>query len=157
MTARRQFAEGTDVPAARSEAEIKAMLVKFGADSVITGNEGRKVFVLFRARDRFVKFTMQMPSADDSPERTESSRYKLKPEQREAWAESEARRRWRALALLVKAKLTGIADGIVTFEEEMLAHVVMPDGRPFIEEALPAIATSYKTGASPILRLTGPS
>ena len=45
----------------------------------------------------------------------------------EAWSQ-EVRRMWRALALVIKAKLEAVESGITTFDEEFLAHIVMPDG-----------------------------
>lgn len=39
------------------------------------------------------------------------------------------RQRWRALALCIKAKLEAVECGIVSFEQEFLAHFQMPDGR----------------------------
>lgn len=149
----RGYAEGTEVSAAKSESEIRAMLQKFGADSVITGNEGRKVFVLFKARGRFVKFTLEMVDPAKIAARSPTGQ----AWNRENRIDAENRRRWRALTLLVKAKLAGIADGIVTFEEEMMAHTVMPDGKPFHEHANPAIEEAYRIGGPPLLRLTGPS
>jgi hypothetical protein len=40
--------------------------------------------------------------------------------------------------LAVKAKLISVADGIETFEEAFMAHVVMPDGRTVAETITPA-------------------
>jgi hypothetical protein len=40
----------------------------------------------------------------------------------------EMRRRWRSLALAIKAKLEVVASGIATFDEEFMAHLVLPDG-----------------------------
>lgn len=35
----------------------------------------------------------------------------------------------RALALCIKAKLEAVQAGIVTFDEEFLAHFLLPDGK----------------------------
>jgi hypothetical protein len=35
-------------------------------------------------------------------------------------------RRWRALLLMIKAKVEAVESGVVTFEDEWLAHFVLP-------------------------------
>lgn len=44
-----------------------------------------------------------------------------------AW-EQATRQRWRALHLVVKAKLEAVESGITVFDDEFLAHIVLPDG-----------------------------
>jgi hypothetical protein len=58
--------------------------------------------------------------------------------------------------LAVKAKLISVADGIETFEEAFMAHVVMPDGRTVAETITPNIALANKQGgAVPLLPAPG--
>ncbi len=52
--------------------------------------------------------------------------------------------RW--LALVIKAKLEAVESGITMFEEEFLAHIVLPDGKTAGEHVIPAIESSYQTG-----------
>jgi response regulator RpfG family c-di-GMP phosphodiesterase len=49
--------------------------------------------------------------------------------QAQAVNDAETRRRWRCLAMVIKAKLEVVASGISSFEEEFLAHVMLYDGR----------------------------
>ena len=56
-----------------------------------------------------------------------------------------------ALALVVKAKLEAVQSGIVGFEDEFMAHIVMPDGKTVAEHARPLIASAYETGKVPAL------
>ena len=60
--------------------------------------------------------------------------------------EQATRQCWRALALVVKAKLEAVEANIATFEEEFMAHIVMPDGKTVAEHARPMIASAYKSG-----------
>jgi len=59
-----------------------------------------------------------------------------------AW-DQELRQRWRALLLVVKAKLEAVECGISTLEQEFLAFIVLPGdqtvGEWMIENALPAL------------------
>jgi hypothetical protein len=61
------------------------------------------------------------------------------------------RQRWRALALVIKAKLEAVEAGITIFEEEFLAHIVLPDGRTAGEYMVPQIEESYRTKQMPPL------
>src|SRR5690606_38687520 len=74
---------------------------------------------------------LDLPMPDpDSPEftRTPTGRPRTTTAAVQAY-EDEVRRRWRSLLLVVKAKLTAVADGISTLEREFLADMVTADGR----------------------------
>lgn len=60
---------------------------------------------------------------------TPGGRRRRSAEQMLAEYEKATRQRWRALALVIKAKLEAVASGITEFEQEFLAHIVLPDGR----------------------------
>jgi hypothetical protein len=49
--------------------------------------------------------------------------------------------------LVIKAKLEAVASGITTFEDEFLAHIVMPDGQTVATHIKPRIAQAYETGS----------
>ena len=53
--------------------------------------------------------------------------------------EQEVRRRWRALLLVIKAKLEAVESGISTMDSEFLAFVVLPSGMTFGEWAAPQL------------------
>lgn len=135
-----KFAEGTEVPADRSKAEIERTLTKFGADQFGYGWKADSAVVVFRAQGRHLRFVLPMPTDSD-----------LKGMKKDGAKERETRRRWRALNLCIKAKLEAVATGIETFEESFMAHVVLPDGRTMAEAALPQIGQAYKDGKMPPL------
>lgn len=142
------YAENTSVPVERSKAEIEGMLTKYGADQFVSGWKEREARIQFRAKDRFVRFTLHMPDPNDKAF-THDTRYTWKKRSAEAankQYDQEVRRLWRALALVVKAKLEAVTSGITSFEEEFMSHIVMPDGKTVSEHALPMIAETYKTG-----------
>ncbi len=58
---------------------------------------------------------------------------------REAY-DSELRRLWRALALVIRAKLEAVESGISTLDREFMADVVTRDGRTLGEAILPHLA-----------------
>jgi hypothetical protein len=56
------------------------------------------------------------------------------------------------LALVIKAKLEAVDSGITTFEDEFLAHIVMPDGQTVASHIKPGIAAAYESGTmTPLL------
>lgn len=74
-------------------------------------------------------------------DRTEKSQY-------DAW-EQACRQRWRALLLVIKAKLEATECGISSFESEFMANIVLPDGTTAGDFMLPQIAEVYKNGTMP--------
>ena len=63
--------------------------------------------------------------------------------------EQACRQRWRALALIVKAKLEAVEAGISSFELEFLPYPMLPNGGTVGAWALPRIALACATGQMP--------
>jgi hypothetical protein len=104
--------------------------------------------VQFIAEGRQIKFVLTLPDRAD-PEFTHHSRGPRSDEAAlKAW-EQGCRQRWRALALCIKAKLEAVESGISTFEDEFLAHTVLPDGSTAGDWLRPQIAEVYRTGKMP--------
>ena len=61
------------------------------------------------------------------------------------------RQRWRALVLIVKAKLEAIEAGISTLEREFLADIIMPNNQTVGQWLAPQIEQVYLTGKMPPL------
>jgi hypothetical protein len=137
MADMRKYAEGTEVPADRSRAEIEKILTRFGADQFGYGSKEGAAVIVFRSSSRHVRFLLPLPG----------SREHLNADRRER----EVRRRWRALTMCIKAKLESVATGIETFEESFMAHVVLPNGMTIAEHAQPLIEQAYADGKMPPL------
>lgn len=153
-----RFAAETDVTADRSRAEIEATLARYGADAFMYGWEQGRAVIGFRMHDRQVRFSLPMPDRND-PAITHTPAKQL---QRNAAAvarayEQATRQRWRALALVVKAKLEAVESGITVFEDEFLAHLVLPDGQTMGDWARPQVARAYATGVMPATLLGLPA
>lgn len=73
------------------------------------------------------------------------------PAQQEEAYEQAVRQRWRALDLVVKAKLEAVEAGISIFEREFFSDIVLPDGRTVGEYVLPQVEESYRSGLMPPL------
>lgn len=140
------YAENTSVPVERSKAEIERILGKYGASGFGYMTQGTRAVIMFEAHSRRVRFTLPLPDPEaDEFRKTPSGRQRKGSSVNQAY-EQELRRRWRALALAIKAKLEAVETGIAEFEEEFLAHIVMPNGQTVAETAIPAIARAYDKG-----------
>jgi hypothetical protein len=145
------YAEDTKVAPDRSRAEIESTLARYGATafSYGTDEEAGAALVMFRAHGRIVRFELSLPREADFA-RTPTGIHRSAGAARAAY-EKEVRRLWRALALAVKAKLEVVESGIATFEEEFLAHVVLPDNTRVGAWLEPQLAEVYATGGMPEL------
>lgn len=148
------YAADTNVPAEKSRAEIERTLARYGAQHFMYGWDGNRAVVMFRMGETYnhrqVRFVVEMPNRDDrefthTPER----RYKRSPAQAEAAWEQATRQRWRALALVVKAKLEAVEAGIASFDQEFLAHIMLPSGETVGEWIAPGLEEAYTKGEMP--------
>lgn len=142
-----RFAEGTTVAAEKSRSEIERILARYGANAFGYLTDGDRAVIQFRAHDRFVRFNIPLPPLSDF--RLDRRSYaRSATAQKAAW-EQETRRRWRALALAIKAKLEVVESEIATFEEEFAVHTVLPDGSSVGEWLLPQVEQAYATAQMP--------
>ena len=65
--------------------------------------------------------------------------------------EQAVRQRWRALALVIKAKLEAVEAGISTVEREFLDAIMLPDGRTVGDWLGPQLGVVYAQQAMPAL------
>lgn len=150
-----QFAANTSVSTEQSRLEIERTLRRYGADGFMYGTQDNMALVAFRMKGRQVKFILTMPSPNEKAF-THSSRGMRPAHVAEKEWEQACRQRWRALALVIKAKLEAVTAGIGMFEDEFLANIVLPDGQLVGQWMRPQIAASYERGGMPLL-LPGPS
>lgn len=142
------YAANTSVPTEQSRAEIERTLQRWGADQFMYGWDGDTAIVGFRMHDRQIKFVITLPDRN-APEYTQHSRGRRTPEAALKMWEQACRQRWRALNLVIKAKLEAVESGISEFENEFLAHIVLPDGSTVGDWVAPQIETAYTTARMP--------
>ncbi len=145
------YAEGTSVPAEKSRAEIEKVLRVAGAVKFASGWEADRAMIGFQLGARHIRLVLSFPLPTDKKfvnDPRSSWRRRTADQARKAY-DQEVRRRWRALLLVIKAKLESVASGIATLEEEFMPWVVLPDGRTVGELMHPEIARAYETGQMP--------
>ena len=147
-----RYAERTTVSSEASRADIERTLRRYGADQFMYGWGPGSAIVAFRADDRHVRFTLPLPDPHaDEFAFTPGRGLPRSDSAREEAYEQAVRQRWRALALVIKAKLEAVEAGITEFEDEFLAHIVLPGDRTVGEWMRPQVEKAYLTGRMPPL------
>ena len=107
----------------------------------------------FSMPGRRVQIMLLMPPVDDYASTAHKAR-RTAAAQRSAWEQS-CRQRWRALLLIIRAKLEAVESGITTLESEFLANILLPGGGTIGEWLAPQIDEAYGTGRMPPMLGTG--
>lgn len=146
------YAEKTTVSVTKTKADIEDLIIRYGADQFISGFKENLAVIGFTMANRQIKFLLPLPDKTDKifwytagrgQKRSDDAAYA-------AW-EQACRSKWRALYLIIKAKLEAVESGISTVEREFLYEIVLPDGRTAGEWMLPQINEAYLTGEMPPL------
>ena len=149
------YAENTSVSVEKSRAEIERTLQRYGADQFVYGWNADRAVVGFVMENRQIKFEIDLPARAEF-DLTPTGKKRASNAALSAW-EQACRQRWRALALVIKAKLEAVESGITEFEDEFLAHIVLPDGSTAGRWMRPQIARAYDKGTMPsMLPALGP-
>ena len=135
-----KYAEGTGVPVERSRQEIETLLRRHGATGFATSWDKDRYTLLFDLKKRRVRFDI---SAPDAKTYRDTKRW-----------QAEERRRWRALLLIVKAKLELVASGDTDFDVEFLGNIVI-GGKTIAERLLPQLDEAASHGVLPPLLGSG--
>jgi hypothetical protein len=118
------------------------------------GWTGSDALIGFVAHTRQIKIVLALPSLEEVS-KTPSGRKRYSAAARLRAHGFATRQKWRALALVIKAKLEAIESGISTFDEEFLAWTLLPTGRTVGQTFIPQIEDAYKTGRMPPLLTSG--
>lgn len=150
------YASQTTVTSDKSRAEIERTLTRYGASSFMYGWDQLRAIVAFEMHGRRLKFVLPMPERDSREfTHTPAKNQRRSAATAEAAYEQAVRQRWRALALVIKAKLEAVEAGIAEFEEEFLAYIVLPNGRTVGDFMVPQIAAVYESDQMPPLLAGG--
>jgi hypothetical protein len=133
------YATRTTVAPSRTRAEIEHELEKRGASAFGYNRDGQRNVIAFTLKGLQVRMDLPMPDPGDFPDYRARNGVKVSGQAR---YDEEVKRRWRALLLVVKAKLVAVDEGITSLEREFLADVVLPDGATVLEKVSPAIEQS---------------
>jgi hypothetical protein len=147
-----RYAEQTKVASHQSRSEIERTLQRYGATAFAYGWDLGAATVMFEIAERRMRFRLPMPDRNDRAfTHTPGKGLSRTPEAAEAAWEQAGRQRWRALALVIKAKLEAVEAGITTVEDEFLAHIVLPNGSTVGEWTAPQLSLAYSHNQMPAL------
>ena len=144
------YANQTTVTSEKSRGEIERTLTRYGATSFMYGWSEQTAVVGFEMNGRRLKFELPLPNRDDF-KLTPAKRQKRTAEATEKAYDQAVRQKWRALALVIKAKLEAVESGISIFDEEFLANILLPDGSTVGQFMTPQVEHAYKTAKMPRL------
>jgi hypothetical protein len=133
MTMRKtaRFAAKTRVPIDKTRLDIERLVKKYGAKGFVAGWQVNVARIEFLCADRHIRLSVVVPDNEQA-----------------------ARQKWRALLLVIKAKLESVDAKIATFEQAFATDIVMPSGRTVWEEIREPIKLAYE--GKPIALLGGP-
>jgi len=138
------YAKDTSVSVGRSIAEIQDCLARYGADKFAQFTENGRAGIIFEVKDRRVKFELLLPKREDfaTVEKWGKPR-EVSFEEQVKLQEQACRQKWRALALVIKAKLEAVESGITSLQDEFLAHTVLPNGKTLGSWIAPQLAEAF--------------
>ena len=147
-----KYAETTSVPVSKSKTEIEEIILKYGASHFVSGYKGNKAAIGFTINNRQIRFIIDLPEKTERRFLYTQERGIRRSDDAAAkeW-EQACRQKWRALYLVIKAKLEAVDSGISCFEDEFMANIVLPDGSLVGNYMRPQIAKAYETGNMPAL------
>ena len=116
------YAEHTEVSVDTSKRQIEAMLKGRGAGSYATGWNATHDRIEFVLHHQTIRFTLPRVNPTEY-ETSRHGRMRSRSAVDKAVAQAD-RQRWRALYLVIKAKLEAVDAGIAVYEQEFLAFIV---------------------------------
>jgi hypothetical protein len=134
--------ETTSVSIEKSQGDLRKLLTKHGAAQFAFGEERdgdtRMAAVSFRHRGYAVRLrvTLKAPSQSAIGSKYSRARTKTREQVVDELYEQEERRVWRVLAWNIKARMVAVEEGVETFEEAFLAHLVNPQTNQTIYDEL---------------------
>ena len=109
-----KYAQNTKVCASRSRVQVQELLIKYGIEEFYFGTSPRGEGVGFKYEGRTYKHNVPMP---DPKKYRSDNQYK-----------QAIRQRWRLFYMSLKMKLEEVQGGGVSFEDQFLAMMALPDG-----------------------------
>lgn len=140
------YANSTQVSSAKSRQEIESTIERYGADEFAFATKNGVAMIGFVLYDRQIRFVLPLPARDDKAFRLTPTGLVRSQKARADAYEQAVRQKWRALALVIKAKLEAVESGITTFDEEFLANIVLPGGMTVYEATRQGFENALASG-----------
>ena len=109
-----KYAQYTKVPIQKSKQQIEKLLIDWGIEEFFFGTSPRGEGIGFKYKGRIYKRNVTKPKRESWTSNAEYERLQ--------------RQRWRILYMSLKMKLEEIDDGDISFEDQFLSMMCLPDG-----------------------------
>lgn len=119
------YAKNTTISVEDSQADIQNLLRKHGATKF--GIDYNHNAVLFELNKRSIRINLPMPVRDDYS--ITLAGQKRNDAQIDKMYDQAVKQKWRALLLIIRAKLEAIESGITTMEDQFLSYMLLPNGQ----------------------------
>lgn len=148
-----KYAESTSVSASQTRMEIEKTLSRYGATAFAYGTKDNVAQILFELDNRQMRFVLPLPDPNAREFWYTPTRQAKRSQTDAIRAYNQAtKQRWRALLLVIKAKLEAVEAGISTVEQEFLNAILLPGtGTTVGEYVTPRLEEAYTTGDVPAL------
>ena len=145
-----KYAKSTSVSVDASRNEIEKTLKRYGAGAFAYATQGTKALVMFELKGKRIRFVLDLPDFNSRQFTHTPSRGTRRSveSQTQEW-EQACRQKWRALLLVIKAKLEAVDSGISILEEEFMANILLPNNQTVGEYMMPQIDNCYQTNQLP--------
>lgn len=150
-----RYAENTEVTADRSLGQIQTTLKQHGASRFAYGEDDTAFMIGFVMEGRNYRFVVPLPQPTDRDIRLTDTGRERAPGAIQQLLEQGRRQRFRALLLVLKAKLEAVETGITTLEDEFLSALLIEGDVTFGEYCRPKLA-QIAMGAMPPMLALGP-
>lgn len=145
-----QYARETKVASAQTRLDIERELMRYGADMFGYTTSRTQAMVQFMLQDHRMRFIIPLPDRRAREFTHTSVRGYLRTQaDQDAAYEQAVRQRWRALYLVIKAKLEAVENQISTLEDEFLANIVLGDDQTVGDYLRPRLPQIADTGRMP--------
>ena len=143
--------EDTTVSADRSKAEIREILLRYGAEQFGISEGHGHARLGFVAQGRLIRIDLGLPDRRHSAATKAGKWLRAGSAAALSIHDQEERRLWRAVRAWIYAQLESVESGIRTFSEVFLADTVLPNGERFADWAAPQIEEQVEGGRMPRL------
>lgn len=149
------YAKQTTVSADRSLTEIRNIVKRYGAKDFAYLERDTLAAISFVTSNRHVRFAITLPDPDDRDFTHTPTGQRRSASTQATEHEKAVRQRWRALGLVIKAKLEAVESRIATLEQEFFPYLVLPGGRTVFEQVGDQVVLSIDSGEPPLLEIEG--
>lgn len=138
---RSNYIRGASMSCAATQTEIRDLLLGAGAYAFQCSSDDGQARVAFRSGGHQFQMAVTVSTG-----RAAATRRAQETETAHVASQNALRQGWRQLSALIRAKVEAVASGIVSFDEEFLAYMLLPGRGSVFRATAPAIAAAYAVG-----------